>query len=465
MKRLCFVLLLVASVASAQLTQSQVEAAVRNALMTVPVSYVPGTGVVTMPNLFPNSPLTLGEYLYYTLTGQPVASGLPIRTILEQIRDSAYSSTNELFAISGKLDSIDSTLSGTSDYVEYIYSDVLDSRIYLSGIESSVGDLTLYANSMLDRFDDLRDEFENFTNQVGVANSDFLDSVSDILADLTIAVDYVYQITYQLDESNDYLYYIRQDTDDILQGVGAIDNILRAIFDNGILEINNQLDAIAALMANLDFEIPEPLDVSVVNWPGSFAVTGFDGFVSNLLGEVSAQGTNIQTIADLLPDWFANATNFYGQFIVTPEIESETAFQTNAVITNAVIEAARYDDEVDSLTNQLDSLDILREVTKNDPQLINPWDGASSVGDNLAHDVLAVFDTPDPSFTTEVILMGSNDMNLPRIAFDVEALYSRSYGLSFTRQFFTGLWLVVGLIIKFTILKAFWAWLAQRGKK
>lgn len=465
MKRLCFVLLLVASVASAQLTQSQVEAAVRNALMAVPVSYVTGTGVVTMPNLFPNSSLTLGEYLYYTLTGQPAASGLPIRTILEQIRDSAYSSTNELFAISGKLDSIDSTLSRTSDIVEFIQFNTSDSAATLAGIGSSVNSMAFFVDSILNRFYDLSSQLAEFTNQVGNASSEFVSSLSDILDDLSVVVDYAYQITYQIDESNDYLYYIRQDTDDILQGVGAIDNILRAIFDNGILEINNQLDAIAALMANLDFEIPEPLDVSVVNWPGSFAVSGFDGFASNLLGEVSAQGTNIQTIADLLPDWFVNATNFYGQFIVTPEIESETAFQTNAVITNAVIEAARYDDEFDSLTNQLDSLDILREVTKNDPQLINPWDGASSVGDNLEHDVLGVFDTPDPSFTTEVILMGSNDMNLPRIAFDVEDLYSRSYGLSLTRQFFTGLWLVVGLIIKFTILKSFWAWLAKRGKK
>ena len=313
-----------------------------------------------------------------------------------------------------------------------------------SQLDTSLGNLASYLSSIDSRLNGIDSQLQSALNTS-------LSTLESVLRDVSSYAGDIY--TY-LGDQEEVLQAISDHTDDTATGVAAVMNWLQYSFDSVLVQ------ALADVTLAVDWSgHPDHFVVTVDNMPSNL-MENTEAYLSNLVGQAKMQGSNVQDIATTVSEWFPIATNFYASATATREQLDYTAFETNSIFTNYVAETDYYESE----TNDFVAPDFDSVYDQTDESVPNPWDGGDVVAVNVGREAESFFDPGTPEFNTEVVLMGSNDMHLPRIAFSVESVFGASDEARRWGAIMQGLWFFIGFALRFYMIGTWIIWFTQLEK-
>lgn len=235
----------------------------------------------------------------------------------------------------------------------------------------------------------------------------------------------------------------------------------------------SQYLAAASLNVQVDWAaLPDPVFVRDRNWDAFLPVaTNLDDNVKGLLAGSNYLTNRFENLYTNMVGWKVRAHEFYERMQPSGEDIANAFGATNDVSVSLADDEREYTEDLQTLTNDLASVDYETEITRDDESASsNPWDGASAVGDNLSSSASSLFTVQDPSFTTQVLLFGTDAMpeglvDIPYISFDLEDIFLKSNALSLIKDIMSSLWLVIGLVLKLYLVRNYLRWQSEHNKR
>ena len=485
MKCLLAVLLVASSFARADLTQAQMEQAVANgvARALLDYSYGAGTdGLMTVP-IDGDWEAFLSEYL--SSSGQPHTIGKVTydiyRTLVQTINPSIVAVSNSILrqttAISSVISnqqarlalSISNDVQQIADMLSDLDDVIRDSNGYLMNCAYALTDIDyqtdVMANALTSTFDNLEVVISNSLSRV----YEFQDNLYSYFSQ---------QFDSAFEDLSDVQQDIRSNTDDILDYLDTLPYDLA-------LSIVNALSGVSLSVAVDWSTMPSPLPVHDSAWESTFHPYSLS-VISNLTTQTDYQARFLPymtNVAYTLRDHAISTSNFLARILPTTQENLDAL----AAYTNAMAEIeeeeAEVSNEVAQASSYLDDEDEFAEVFNSDYTPENPWDNADNAVTTIKNEIVSSLRDPVPDYSTEVVLMGSNDPNdhlpqnrsgsrvylqpLPRISFDVEGTFD-GMGDGFTarvKSIMSMLWHVVGWFMKGGLAVSWLAWFSNRSKK
>ena len=436
----------------------------------------------TLPYGQNNGTITLGQILGLYFEG---TSTIPNATSTNARRGYFYQIQRALYGRSGIPSADDAVIPlllrledgsvGLTNLIERMRGDVLAIRgicetNLVEALERIDTPLTMIQSALYDFQNDFDGQFTSL-----------LDSLDDYQAEL---LSLHISLTNSLPQLAEDVSFLRNNLPDSVSSIA--DNTSSISLDTSeLVDLVSSLpvDIVAALSqylaaASLNVQVdwaalPDPVFVRDRNWDAFLpVVTNLDDSVKGILAGSNYLTNRFENLYTNMVGWKVRAHEFYERMQPSGEDIANAFGATNDVSVSLADDEREYTDDLQTMTNDLASVDYESRITSDDDQSAssNPWDGATAVGDNLSSSASSLFTVQDPSFTTEVVLFGTESMpvglpSIPRIAFDVDDLFRKSQALSLIKSIMSSLWLVVGLVLKLYLVRNYLRWQAEHNKR